>query len=161
MLFKKSQNHGCHRSLFLEILGMGQMTANGRSDSGAETRVPSQHCRGPWGQVVHRGQGTWPWARFFTSNRARAYASPTTEAWEITWTDGGQCYEDLRIMALPLAHRSPESSPALSENVSEMQSAKLPAIVGMQERLQSQPVSRRMDSALSVHPFLLNHCSNL
>lgn len=48
-----------------------------------------------------------------------------------------------------------------SESGSETQPAGLPALMGRQELLQSQPASRQKDSALSVHPFLLNHCSNL
>ena len=39
--------------------------------------------------------------------------------------------------------------------------SKLLALVGKQGLLQSQPASRQIDSDLSVHPVLLNHCSNL
>lgn len=51
--------------------------------------------------------------------------------------------------------------PSSSENGSEIWPAKLPSVVGRKELLQSQPASRRMDYASSVHPLLLNHCSNL
>lgn len=44
---------------------MGQMTSKGGTDSRAQTRVPSQRCRAPGGQVVHGGQSTWPWLKFF------------------------------------------------------------------------------------------------
>lgn len=130
---------------------MGQMISNSGSDSVAQTRVPPWCGRAPWGQVVRGEQESDALGR----NRARGYSSSIPEACEITGSDTAWCYWDLGIW---LYHQlAGPRGPAMlsdSENSSEIQPAELPATV-------SQPASRRTDSALSVHPFLLNHCSNL
>lgn len=93
---------------------MGRVTLNVGPASGAQNRVPSQHCSTPWQQAVQGGQGTRPRVRSFTGGWVRGCSASNSEAGEMTGVArGGVTTGDLGVMILPPVPQPSESYPAL------------------------------------------------